>query len=108
VAIEYSGNFWIESPGLYRFAVVADDGAKLSIDGQLIDDDDQPHYFQRNRRSCSLQLSPGAHRLQLLFFHASKGRAVLSLFAARPGEDFREFSTQDYSPPPGAEEKSKP
>jgi hypothetical protein len=108
VAIEYSGNFWIESPGLYRLAVVAEDGAKLYIDGQLVDDDDQPHYFQRNRRSCSLQLSVGAHRLRLLFFHASKSRALLALLAARPNEPFREFTTQDFSPPPGAEEKPKP
>jgi hypothetical protein len=108
VGIEYSGNFWIRSAGLYRFAVVAEDGAKLYIDDQLVDDDDQPHYFQRNRRSCSLWLSEGAHRVRLLFFHASKGRALLALFAARPGEAFRQFTTQDFSPPPGAGEKSTP
>jgi len=104
VQIEYSGGFWIGNPGLYRFALIADDGAELSIDGQLIDDDNQPHDFERNRRFCSLRLSPGAHRLQLVFQHGKHGRPLLGLYIARPGEAFREFSTQDFSPPPNAEE----
>src|ERR1700730_13380091 len=39
-AIDYSGKFWIEIPGLYRFRLVSDDGAMLYIDGQLIVDND--------------------------------------------------------------------
>jgi hypothetical protein len=108
IAIRYEGNFWIESAGLYRFAVIAEDGAKLSIDGQLIDDNDQPHDFQRNRRSCSLRLGPGAHSLQLLYFHRSKSKGVLTVLAARPGENFREFTTQEFAPPHNLGAKPEP
>src|SRR4051812_40652567 len=33
-AINYTGRFWIEKPGLYRFRLVSDDGAMLYIDDQ--------------------------------------------------------------------------
>jgi hypothetical protein len=42
-AIDYSGKFWIEIPGLYRFRLVSDDGAMLYVDGQLIADNDGVH-----------------------------------------------------------------
>ena len=31
-AIDYTGKFWIDKPGLYRFALTSDDGSKLYID----------------------------------------------------------------------------
>src|SRR4051812_47996445 len=39
-AIDYSGKFWIENPGLYRFRLISDDGAMLYIDGELVADND--------------------------------------------------------------------
>jgi hypothetical protein len=37
-AIDYTGRFWIDKPGLYTFVLTSDDGARLYIDGQLIID----------------------------------------------------------------------
>src|SRR5438105_4172378 len=31
-AIDYTGSFWIERPGKYRFLLASDDGSKLYID----------------------------------------------------------------------------
>jgi hypothetical protein len=42
-AIDYSGRFWIEHPGIYRFRLISDDGAMLYVDGQLIIDNDGVH-----------------------------------------------------------------
>ncbi len=32
-AMDYSGKFWIDRTGLYRFRLVSDDGAMLYVDG---------------------------------------------------------------------------
>src|SRR5215472_3406171 len=42
-AIDYTGRFWIEKPGKYRFALTSDDGAQLYIDDQLVVDNDGMH-----------------------------------------------------------------
>ena len=34
-AIDYTGRFWIDKPGLYRFALTSDDGSRLYIDDQI-------------------------------------------------------------------------
>jgi PA14 domain len=31
-AIAYTGKFWIQKPGVYRFALISDDGSRLEID----------------------------------------------------------------------------
>lgn len=58
-AIDYSGKFWIEKPGLYRFRLVSDDGAMLYIDGQLIVDNDGVHSTEV--RLGSVRLAGGMH-----------------------------------------------
>ena len=42
-AIRYTGRFWIETAGRYRFRVLSDDGSKLWIDGELLVDNDGTH-----------------------------------------------------------------
>ena len=56
-AIDCSGKFWIERPGLYRFRLVSDDGATLYVDGQLIIDNDEVH--STVARIGSIRLSGG-------------------------------------------------
>ena len=35
-AIEYSGKIWIEQAGQYRFSLLADDGARLKLNGKVV------------------------------------------------------------------------
>src|SRR6185503_8745051 len=42
-AIDYTGRFWIEKPGLYGFALTSDDGSRLYIDDQMVVDNDGIH-----------------------------------------------------------------
>src|SRR4029077_7878148 len=35
-AIDYTGRFWIEKPGLYHFALPSDDGSRLYVDNQIV------------------------------------------------------------------------
>src|SRR6185369_16115150 len=39
-AIDYTGRFWIEHPGRYRFLLMSDDGSKLYIDDAVVVDND--------------------------------------------------------------------
>ena len=65
-AIDYSGKFWIETPGLYRFRLVSDDGAMLYIDGQLIADNDGVH--STTVRLGSIRLAGGTHTIRVPYF----------------------------------------
>jgi hypothetical protein len=42
-AIEYSGRFWVENAGHYRFSLLADDGAKLYLHNEVVIDNDGVH-----------------------------------------------------------------
>jgi hypothetical protein len=100
-ALGFSGNFWAARPGVYRFALQADDGAVLSIDGQQIVDDDQRHDTDAPgvKRYGSLKLCSGAHALELRYLHSSQTRARLNFEMAPPGEELQPFRYQNFSPP---------
>ena len=42
-AIDYTGKFWIEKPGRYRFLLTSDDGSKLYVDDKVVVDNDGVH-----------------------------------------------------------------
>ena len=42
-AIDYRAKVWIARPGLYRFALLSDDGAKFWINEKLVIDNDGVH-----------------------------------------------------------------
>jgi len=97
-AIDYSGRFWIEEPGLYRFELISDDGSKLYIDGQLVVNNDGLHPAQT--RTGEFTLAGGIHRIRVSYFQGPKDRLALVLRVAGPGEEFRIFSTEEFKPPP--------
>jgi hypothetical protein len=101
-AIDYSGKFWIEIPGLYRFRLVSDDGAMLYIDGQLIADNDGVH--STIVRLGSIRLAGGMHTIRVPYFQGPGNTVALMLEVAGPGEQPRIFSTDEFKPPADPEE----
>jgi hypothetical protein len=101
-AIDYSGKFWIERPGLYRFRLVSDDGAMLYIDGQLVADNDGVH--SPEVRLASIRLAGGMHTIRVPYFQGPATTVALMLEIAGPGEQPRIFSTEEFKPPLNPEE----
>lgn len=96
-AIDYTGRFWIDRPGTYRFLLTSDDGARLSIDGETIVDNDGIH--PPEDKIGSVSLSGGIHRIRISYFQGPRYQVALVLQVAPPNEDFRIFSTDEFKPP---------
>ena len=101
-AIDYSGRFWIETPGLYRFRLTSDDGAMLYIDGQLIVDNDGTH--STTVRLGSIRLAGGTHTIRIPYYQGPGDTVALILEVAGPGEQARIFSTEEFKPPTNPEQ----
>jgi PA14 domain len=95
-AIDYSGRFWIDHPGIYRFSLLSDDGSKLYIDDRLVIDNDGVHWAKPV--AASTDLAEGAHSIRVCYFQGPRDEVALVLSVARPGEGFRIFSTRDFRP----------
>jgi hypothetical protein len=98
-AIDYTGRFWIETPGDYRFSLYSDDGANLWIDGRLVVYNDGMHPV--NEAIGASALSRGVHRIRVAYFQGPRFEVALILKIARPGENFRVFNTNDFKAPGG-------
>jgi hypothetical protein len=96
-AIDYSGRFWIEKPGLYRFELTSDDGSRLYIDDDLVLNNDGIHALAT--QSAALTLAGGIHRIHVPYFQGPGEALALVLRVAGPGEDWRIFSTEEFKPP---------
>ena len=97
-AIDYSGRFWIEKPGQYRFELTSDDGSRLYIDDQLVVNNDGIH--PPETRIGGSTLAGGIHRIQVSYFQGPGDQVALVLRVAGPGEGWRVFSTDEFKPPP--------
>ncbi len=97
-AIDYTGRFWVEKPGMYRFVLTSDDGAALSVDDQLVVDNDGTHPVKDE--SGAVSLSTGVHRIRVRYFQGPRFHVALVLNVAPPGEGLRIFSTDEFKPPP--------
>jgi hypothetical protein len=96
-AIDYTGNFYVGNPGNYRFLLASDDGSKLYIDGKEVIDNDGIHATQPE--TGSITLSGGIHSIRISYFQGPATQLALILAVARPGEDWRIFSTDEFRPP---------
>src|SRR5215471_15075068 len=90
-AIDYTGRFWIGQAGLYKFSLTSDDGSRLSIDGQLVVDNDGSH--PPRTREETVMLRRGIHTLRVEYFQGPRFQVALILEVAGPGEELRVFST---------------
>jgi len=100
-AIDYTGRFWIEKPGDYKFQLTSDDGSKLYIDDEVLIDNDGQH--PPVTVTAETKLSGGIHRLRLSYFQGPRFHVALQLLVAGAGEELRVFSTDEFKPPPNPE-----
>ena len=96
-AIDYTGNFYVADPGKYRFLLASDDGSKLYIDGKEVIGHDGLH--GPDPKTGNIALSGGIHRIRISYFQGPRMNVALILAVARPGEDWRIFSTNEFRPP---------
>ena len=101
-AIDYTGRFWIEKPGSYRFALTSDDGSRLYIDGQVVVDNDGIH--PAATKSASIDLPGGIHNIRVQYFQGPRFHVALVLEVAGPDQELRVFSTDEFKPPANPED----
>jgi hypothetical protein len=101
-AINYTGRFWIDQPGRYRFALLSDDGSNLYIDDQLVVDNDCQH--PPATRAAAVFLSGGIHRIRVPYFQGPRDCLALVLTVAGPDDRWRVFNTEDFKPPSNPDE----
>ena len=97
-ALDYTGRFWIEHAGEYRFRLTSDDGSKLYVDDRMVVDNDGLHAPLDGEGS--VELNSGVHRIRVSYFQGPREQVALVLKIAPPGEEFRIFSTDEFRPPP--------
>jgi len=96
-AIDYTGRVWIDAEGKYRFSLLSDDGARLSIDSQEVIDNDGIH--AATALSGSAFLSRGIHTIRVSYHQGPRFTVALVLSVAAPGGPWRIFNTDDFPPP---------
>lgn len=96
-AIDYTGRFWIDTPGTYRFALMSDDGSKLYIDGRVVIDNDCQH--PPEKKESEIALTGGIHRIRVSYFQGPRFQVALVLSVAGEGERWRIFNLQEFKPP---------
>src|SRR5579863_388015 len=93
-AIDYTGRFWIETPGSYTFSLLSDDGANLYVDHQLVIDNDGLH--PPVKKKADVNLGGGIHSIRVSYFQGPRFQVALQLKIARVGQDLRIFSTDEF------------
>jgi hypothetical protein len=104
-AIEYTGKIWIENSGKYRFSLLADDGAKLYLNNQVVIDNDGVHGARAV--SGSATLTRGIHEIKVEYFQGPRFTVALVLAVSPPGEPWRILNTSDFKPPNDPEQLQK-
>lgn len=101
-AIDYTGRFYIDPPGNYRFRLTSDDGSKLYIDGHLVVDNDGIH--PPRPREGEVELSGGIHRIRVSYYQGPPYYLALVLEVAGPDGNWQVFSTDHFKPPSNPDE----
>lgn len=82
VALRYSGFVQVPQDGLFTFALVSDDGSRLSIHGDVVVDNDGLHAARRD--SGRVALRKGWHPIQVEWFNV-RGPGELEVRWSGPG-----------------------
>jgi len=86
--IRYTGRFSVPEAGDYVFSVLADDGAILYVDGQMVVDNGGMH--APHTRSGRIHLYTGSHDIRVDYFQATD-RVALQLFITPPNRNSMAF-----------------
>lgn len=82
-SIEWEGYLSITTKGVYQFATKSDDGSLVSIDGNVVVDNDDLHPVRYISGIVSLE--EGIHHIRVKYFDGGGG-AVMELLWTPPGE----------------------
>jgi len=82
-AIRYTGTFDVGQAGSHGFRVSSDDGARLTIDGKVVVDNDGVH--APVVKSGTVDLQTGAHEMVLEYFQGPRYLINLQLYLTPPG-----------------------
>jgi len=91
-AIRYAGAFRTGTAGEYEFRLSSDDGAKVTIDGKLVVDNDGQHAPREARGK--LQLAAGDHQMVLEYFQGPRYQINLQLWVTPPGKPEELFTVR--------------
>lgn len=80
----WRGLYEVTEPGLHRFVLGSDDGARLTVAGQRLLDDDGLHGYEE--RSAEVWLPAGPAAIQVEYFE-NGGDAACRLLVAPPGRE---------------------
>ena len=72
-SVDWTGKLLIDQPGNYTFALMADDGAELIIDGRVVID---VLHVLLQKRTGTVNLAAGSHSIQVRYFNALFGGSV--------------------------------
>ena len=96
-AIDYTGKFWIEQAGTYRFSLLSDDGSRLWIDNEMVVNLDGEH--PPSGATVTATLSRGSHRIRVAYYQGPGYGVALVLAVAPPKAPYKIFHTDDFLPP---------
>lgn len=86
-AIRFRGELAIDTPGLYRFGLYSDDGAKLYIDGTLVVDNDGVH---TKGKGGNITLATGVYPVEIQYFQGPRYSIALQWYYAPPKAPYSE------------------
>jgi hypothetical protein len=97
-ALDFTGRFYINNPGRYRFSLCSDDGSKLYLDGKVAINNDGVH--GTICQEGSIRFSGGIHAIRLSYFQGPRYHLSLMLAVAGPADKaFRPFNTDEFKAP---------
>jgi len=93
-AIEYTGRFRLENSGHFGFSLLADNGAKLYLDNEVVNGNDGVHGARAV--SGSATLTRGVHEIKVEYFQGPRFTVALVLAVSPPGKPWRIFNVAHF------------
>lgn len=89
LGLQFEGYIYISETDTYTFSTIADDGATVQLDNQLIVNNDGRHWI--NEAFGAAKLEKGFHKINVNYFNAD-GSSALQCFIQQEGKGKQEIS----------------